>query len=221
MKSILTLSAIIITTIFFTSCRKDAMIGRGSVESETRTLSDFTSIDADGSTDIDIYPSSTNRVIVTGYGNLIGVYETDVRGNTLHLGFKNGYWNIRNNNIKVTVYTTDVNSVHLNGSGKVYIHPDMNSSTMSVDVNGSGDVTIEDNDFTRFDCDVNGSGAINARQASCDQVYADISGSGDIDVTVNDLLDVKISGSGSVDYWGTPEVVNTDISGSGKVNKKN
>jgi hypothetical protein len=221
MKSIITLSAIALSTVLFASCTKESLRGHGSIESETRTLSTFSSIEADGSTDIDVYPSSENKVIVTGYANLIGVYETDVRGNTLHLDFKRGYWNIRNNNITVAVYTTDVNSVHLNGSGKIYIHDNIASSTMSVDVNGSGDITVGSNNFTRFDCDINGSGSIKARNADCDAVYADVSGSGDISVTVNELLDVKISGSGSVDYWGTPEVVNSDISGSGKVTKKN
>ncbi len=221
MKSIITLSAIALSTVFFGSCTKESLRGRGSIESETRTLNTFSSIQADGSTDIDVYPSNENKVIVTGYGNLIPVYETEVRGNTLYLDYKRGYWNIRNNNITVVVYTTDVNSIHLNGSGKIHIHEDMTSSTMEVDVNGSGDITVDDNDFTRFDCDINGSGSIKARNASCDDVYADVSGSGDISVTVNDLLDVKISGSGSVEYWGSPEEVNSDISGSGKVTKRN
>ena len=217
MKNVITLSIIALSTIFFTSCRKTTMRGHGSVESETRTLATFNSIQADGSTDIEVYPSDNNRVIVTGYGNLIPIYETDVRGNTLYLDFKRGYWNIRNNNIKVTVYTTDMSSLHINGSGKVTIHESINSNTMDIDINGSGDVYIGQNEFERFDCKVNGSGSIKARSASCDAVYAKISGSGDIEVTVNEVLDAKISGSGNINYWGTPEVVNTDISGSGKV----
>lgn len=221
MKNVITLSIIALSTVLFTSCRKNSLRGHGSIESETRNLSSFTSIQADGSTDIEVYPSSTNKVIVTGYGNLIPIYETEVRGNTLYLDFKRGYWNIMNNNITVTVYTTDMSSIHLNGSGKVHIYDGMTSSTMEVDVNGSGDVQVDDNNFQRFDCKVNGSGAIKARNADCEAVYANISGSGDIEVSVSELLEAKISGSGNIDYWGTPEVVNTDISGSGKVTKRN
>jgi hypothetical protein len=222
MKRSLTLSLIALSTVlFFSSCRKHALAGSGSTGSETRSLDNFSTIQADGSTDIEIHPSNTNKVVVSGYENLIPYYETEVRGNTLHLDFKEGYWNIRNNNIKVTVYTTDASAVRLNGSGKVMMHAGLSTNTMDVDISGSGDVYIDDNNFSRFDCRVNGSGSIDARNANCDEVYADISGSGDIDVTVNDVLDAKISGSGSVDYWGSPEVVNTDISGSGEVTKKN
>ncbi|MBL7719928.1 MAG: DUF2807 domain-containing protein [Flavipsychrobacter sp.] len=222
MKRIVTFSAIVLSTaVLFGSCRKNSMVGRGSVESETRTLSSFTSIEANGSTDIEIYASNTNKVIVTGYGNLIPIYETEVHGKTLHLEFKEGYWNIRNNNIKVTVYTTDMNAIHLNGSGNVNIHEDMNAHSMEVDVNGSGNIYIDNNKFDNFDCKINGSGNVKARAAECDDVYAKISGSGDIEITVNDLLDARISGSGDIDYWGSPEVVNTDVSGSGKVTKRN
>ncbi len=220
MKNVITLSIIALSTILFTSCRKNSLRGHGSIESETRQLSTFSSVQADGSTDIDVYPSSTNYVVVTGYGNLIPVYETEVRGNTLYLDFKRGYWNIMNNNIKVTVYTTDMSAIHLNGSGKVHIHENMTSNTMVADINGSGDVRVDNNQFDRFDCDVNGSGSIKASSADCKAVYAKISGSGDIEVSVSEVLEAKISGSGNIDYWGTPEVVNTDISGSGKVTKR-
>ena len=34
-------------------------------------------------------------------------------------------------------------------------------------------------------------------------------------------LDVKISGSGDVNYWGAASITNADISGSGKIKKNN
>lgn len=219
MKSFITVSLLALSTLFVTSCRKGAIRGHGSTESETRYLDNFSTIVASGSSDIEVYPSSENRVIVTGYANLVPVYRTEVRGNTLYLDFEPGYWNVMNNNIKITLYTTDMDAVRLSGSGKVYIHDDLAANSMELNVSGSGDITIDHNEFERFDCKISGSGKVNARYASCDNVYAEISGSGDLDVTVNHLLDAKISGSGSVDYWGSPEVVNTDISGSGKVRK--
>jgi hypothetical protein len=220
MKRFVTFTLIAVTTLFATSCRKGALRGHGNIESETRDLNSFSTIVASGSTDIEVYPSSENKVIVTGYANLVPVYGTEVRGNTLYLDFEPEYWNVMNNNIKVTLYTTDMNKVRLSGSGKVHIYEGLAANTMEIDISGSGDVTVDDNEFETFDCKVSGSGTINARYAICDEVYANISGSGDLDITVNELLEAKISGSGSIDYWGTPEVVNTDISGSGKVTKK-
>ena len=221
MKRFVTFTLIALTTLLATSCRKATLRGHGNIESETRDLSTFSAIVASGSTDIEVFPSSENKVIVTGYANLVPIYRTEVRGNTLYLDFGPEYWNVMNNNIKITLYTTDMNAVRLSGSGKVHIHEGLAANTMEIDISGSGDVTVEDNEFDTFQCKVSGSGAVNARYAVCDEVYAEISGSGDLDITVNELLEAKISGSGSIDYWGTPEVVNTDISGSGKVTKKN
>src|ERR1043165_311764 len=123
MKIIATFSIIILTSLTLISCHKHALRGGGSTGSETRELASFTNVEANGSTDIEIYPSTSNRVVITGYENLIPAYETDVRGNTLHLEFKREYYNVMNNNIKITLYTTDMNAVSVNGSGKVYIYP--------------------------------------------------------------------------------------------------
>ena len=79
MKRIVLLSIIAAATVSFTSCRKHSLRGEGSTTSETRDLASFTSVEANGSTDIEIFASSENKVIVTGYSNLIPVYETKVK----------------------------------------------------------------------------------------------------------------------------------------------
>ncbi|HYD20699.1 MAG TPA: DUF2807 domain-containing protein, partial [Flavipsychrobacter sp.] len=192
MKRIATFALIALTTLFATSCRKATLRGQGNIESETRNLSSFTTIVASGSTDVEVFPSSENKVIVTGYANLLPIFRTEVLGNTLYLDFEPEYWNVMNNNIKITLYTTDMDAVRLSGSGKVHIHKELAANTMEIDISGSGDVTVDHNEFDTFHCKVSGSGTINARHAACDEVYAEISGSGDLDITVNELLEAKI-----------------------------
>ena len=170
MKRFVTFTLIALTTLLATSCRKATLRGHGNIESETRDLSTFSTIVASGSTDIEVFPSSENKVIVTGYANLVPIYRTEVRGNTLYLDFEPEYWNVMNNNIKITLYTTDMNAVRLSGSGKVHIHEGLAANTMEIDISGSGDVTVEDNEFDTFQCKVSGSGAVNARYAVCDEV---------------------------------------------------
>lgn len=219
MKRIIVLSLIAAATVSFTSCRKHSLRGEGSTTSETRDLAAFTSVDANGSTDIEIFASSQNKVIVTGYSNLIPVYETKVKNGRLTLEFDDKYINVKNNNIRVKLYTTAMSDIDLNGSGNVNIYEGMKASTMRVSINGSGIIDVAQNSFDAIYYKVNGSGDINGRSSEAGYVDADISGSGNIDVTVHNKLDAKISGSGSIDYWGSPAEVNTDISGSGKVRK--
>lgn len=218
MKTIVTLS-IAFCLLAFTSCRKYGLIGEGQVISETRTVPSYTSVNADGDVDVEIYQSNENKVIVTAYQNLIPVYETNVSGNTLSLHFKNGYWNVRHNNVHVTVYSTDVNNVIVNGSGKVVVKDGIKSKSMNARISGSGDITINENRFESMNLKISGSGNIKSRLAASDYVRAEISGSGGIETTVEQTLSAKISGSGDIDYWGNPVVSEANISGSGKIRK--
>lgn len=206
-------------TLVTTSCNKHRLRGEGDSGSETRTPGSFTSVIADGSTPVDVYPSTEDRVVITGYNNLIGIYETNVSGGTLRLKFKDNYINIRNNNLSVAVYTKDMNSIKINGSGDVHLHSGLTSNAMVAEINGSGNVRIDENHFNNMGCNVNGSGDISAQPCIAQNVSTKISGSGNIRITAEKTLSVRISGSGNVDYWGNPQLTEVNISGSGKVIK--
>jgi hypothetical protein len=219
MKNILSITIIALSLLTTTSCRKHSLRGEGATVSETRSLSSFEHVQADGDIEVTVIPSTSNKVIVSGYHNLVPVFETEVRGRTLHLRFADEKYNVRNNNISIILYTTSMTGFTINGSGEASIREGLEVGDMDLEVNGSGDIDIEGSYFNTMRLKINGSGTINARSAETDIAYADISGSGNIELTVHEILDVKISGSGTVDYWGLPETVNTEISGSGKVKK--
>ncbi len=211
---------LLLSLLFTTACRKYRSVrGEGNVVTETRTLSTFDHVQADGDIDVTVIPSKYNKAVVSGYSNLVPIFETYVHNGTLRLKFTDDKYNIKNNNISVIVYTTDMTGYTVNGSGRVSIGDGLNASDLSLEVNGSGDIVVDENYFNTMRLKINGSGNIKARNAETDIAYAEISGSGNIELTVNELLDVEISGSGEVDYWGNPEEVNTDIAGSGKVRK--
>lgn len=218
MKKII-IAAIAFSTIVITSCHKERLKGEGSIISETRELSAFAEVVADGDVDMRIHPSTTNKVVLTAYQNLIPAFETNISGSKLKLKYKDEYINIKNNNMKIDLYVTDLSDVSINGSGKIVLQSSLPTRDLGVDINGSGNITIMDNDLYRLRCNINGSGNIDARNAISDHVSARISGSGEISVSVRTALDVDISGSGTVNYWGDSAVVNSHISGSGKVRK--
>ena len=216
----ITLFAALIACIAITSCTKKFIKGEGHVVTETRSLAEIDAVELNGSEDLQIISSTENKVEITGYHNLVPLYESYVRNGRLILQMDDDYINVRNNNIRVKLYTTGVNGIRINGSGDV-VAGDNIGIQMSTTVNGSGNISFGDNHFTSLDITVNGSGAIDARRAESETVYADISGSGDIDVSVTKYLNAKISGSGTIDYWGNPtDGVDTEISGSGKVRRQ-
>lgn len=220
MKNIIALAGLSILSLSITSCHKHVLKGEGNIESETRVLQDFSKIEADGSTTVTIVKDTEYKAIVTGYGNIIPVYETKVKGERLVLKYKNGYWNIRNSNITVEVHTPYVDKVSVNGSGNVELQGGFEQDNLTANINGSGTLDVLNNKYRNFNADVNGSGDIRAASAQCNIVDANISGSGTIEVYVLDHLNVDISGSGDVYYQGNP-TTNISISGSGSVQKRN
>jgi hypothetical protein len=63
---------------------------------------------------------------------------------------------------------------------------------------------------------ISGSGKYRGSDLESSDCEVDVAGSGAVVVRVSDLLDVEITGSGDVRYYGTPEVVES-ITGSGRL----
>src|ERR1044071_9449284 len=94
--------AALLSMMVFTSYRKHTLVGEGPLIDETRELAAFDEVQADGSLDVVVYPSTSNKVVVTGYHNLVPIFETDIVGGKLRLSYPDKYYNIRHNNIRVT-----------------------------------------------------------------------------------------------------------------------
>lgn len=220
MKQVAVLLALAISTISVTSCRKHVLKGGGSVITETRSLADYDEIIADGSLDIEVLPSNKDEVRLTGYQNLVSAFKTDVSNRRLYLEYDDQYINIKQDNVKLTIYTTDMTVFTLNGSGNVVIPQGANTRYLELKINGSGNIRLSGGDsLSTLKINVNGSGNVYTKDTDADNVNADISGSGDISLTVHKILNAKISGSGNINYWGNPPTVKIDVTGSGDVRK--
>ncbi|RYZ51886.1 MAG: DUF2807 domain-containing protein [Sphingobacteriales bacterium] len=208
--------------MLFSSCyyERYTLRGEGETISETRDLPAFRGFEANGDIRVEVYPATRNRVVVTGYQNLVREFETDVNSGLLRLQFDDEYRNIRNNNIVIRLYTSSLESVYLNGSGDVKVHAGQEGERIEAIVNGSGVVDLGDNVYYEADLKVNGSGYINSRGVEADDVYAEISGSGNMDLTARRYLFGRVYGSGTINYWGNPAEQNVSVSGSGRIRKK-
>ncbi len=99
------------------------------------------------------------------------------------------------------------------GSGNMDLYVD--TDNLDVFVSGSGDIYLEglaDN----TDLTLSGSGWAKMFNLSADFSDVRISGSGSAEVTVDNDLDVIISGSGDLYYKGHPQI-SSQVTGSGKV----
>ncbi|HEX2968217.1 MAG TPA: head GIN domain-containing protein [Bacteroidales bacterium] len=219
------------------SCLKEwiGLEGSGQVLSEERSVSGFKNIELDISADVEVIYDSLFSVEVSDYENLLEYISTEVKGDNLLIRHYPRNLNIRHSTAKLRVSMPSLNSVTMNGSGKISVMSGYNQ-LQSVNISGSGEISaLEPFNTLSLTVDIDGSGKFLAA-GKADQLNINISGSGDIDcfgleaqrttchisgsgdafVNVVRHLDVNISGSGNTVYMGNP-TISSKISGSGKV----
>jgi predicted small secreted protein len=216
MKTLFTLLA---SALLLASCNKTSIRGSGNTITETRTVQAFTGVKVQGSFTVDIRKGNQPKVEVKGYENLVSIFQTFISNGTLVLKFNNDYYNIRNNNITVLIEVPDIEHVIVDGSGTVGVS-NLNGNSFTATINGSGTVNSLNCSYVNARYSVNGSGDIHAAQIAAVNADVDVNGSGKVDVFCSQKLKATIHGSGDINYWGNPQVVETNVSGSGRVRKK-
>lgn len=234
MKQLLSL-VVIALIILATGCKK--VFPDGPAVEESRTVGDFTRVEAAFSGNVEFVQHASKSVTVKAADNLQSYIITEVKGNTLvlktkpNVDIKGGSVTIYVSNPAMTgatisgsgniSFNTDINTTSLDlrvsGSGNIYA-PKLTATNLEAEITGSGDITIEGGAISTQDIRITGNGDYNTQQMRSEQAKVKVSGSGEAKLWADNKLDVQISGSGDVWYAGTPSI-NTSISGSGKVRK--
>jgi hypothetical protein len=209
--------------------------GSGRVISQDREVSDFNSVSIDGSANLYVTQGSEQSLRIEAEDNLLPIIKSKLEGRKLVIENKRCMRNTRPVNIYVTMQdihgidiygsskiigetkiSTDELNINISGSGKANL--DIEANRINTRISGSGDMAFSGK-ATDFDVKVSGSGNISARNLLTDNADISVSGSGDCIISVKEQLDVTISGSGSVKYYGKPGRVSSNISGSGKLRR--
>ena len=225
---------LIAATGIITSCSSD-IFNSGELEIEDRIINeDYDGVNIDGAIDLYVVQGQDYDLRVEAGSRKMKFISTEVSNGILYIEEENN--NVSNDKqTKVYISKEFLNQIHLDGSGDVQAldletdHMDLKihgsgdmelelegTQTLEIDIDGSGDISLEGNAGTAI-WNIDGSGDIDGRDFPVEDAFINIEGSGDIFVNVSNLLDVTIEGSGDVLYLGSPNVINTDISGSGSV----
>lgn len=212
-------AVVFISAFLFSSCKKEVIRGKGDIVSQERAVSNFSRIKIKGITDVTVVQGSSFRVTVSDYENLVNEIETSLSGEELTIGYNRDVW-VTKGNSKATITMPSLKGVRVDGSGDFIIDgPFTGTNFFSVQINGSGNVNINNAVVDEADIHISGSGDVKNFGLQCKKATVKISGSGNAELTVSEFLDVRIDGSGDVYYKGNASV-NTRINGSGKVVKR-
>ena len=139
---------------------------------------------------------SLNQVDIKGSADVY--LKGTIKGNDLNLNIT-GSGDIEAENLQYTNIFALVK-----GSGDM---KNVKATTVLSEVNGSGDINMKGS-AQKATLTVNGSGDISAEKLAATNVVATVAGSGDIVCYASRQLDARVSGSGDIEYKGSPSVVN-------------
>ena len=143
---------------------------------------------------------------------------SEVSDGTLILGSKSNAEIIPTKPISYSLTVKDLTGLAVSGSGSVTMSK-LATPALSTDISGSAAITASGTADDQ-DLKISGSGRFEAEQLRSKTVKVDMSGSGIASVYASDVLDIQMSGSGTLTYTGDPKQLTQQISGSGKLIKK-
>lgn len=169
--------------------------GKGTIETETITLSGFTGIDLRMVADVNVSTGRSSYIDFTAYENILEHMNARVVDNILILEFDKNISVNSDEKIRIDISMPVLDEVYLKGVGDIYIHGPAQDQ-LNVMIDGVGDIDAFNLPVKHSDIRVNGTG--------------------DVKVKVSEALDVIINGIGNVYYKGSPSIT-SKINGIGKL----
>lgn len=194
----------------------EIVTGSGNMTSDARQVSDFTRVELNGVGSLKITQGEQESLHIEGDDNILPLITTDVKDGALIIGIKKGYTVKPTASLTYNLTVKDLEQVELNGLGDVSMN-DLQTDAFSIYVRGSGNADIENLTANTLRVEITGLGDITV-SGTVDSQTVVISGSGNYkakDLSSKDA-EVKISGLGSARLR-VSENLDARISGAGSI----
>lgn len=232
---------LLITVLLTTLCvpaqkwNKKGIKGNGEITTKTITTADYDKIKVAGSMNVTLIKGTEGSIQVTTDSNLQEYIKVASNDGVLSIAMKTKGWFRTKKGIQITVPFKDISEVSLAGSGDIVTNATIQSNSFTTKMAGSGDIELAvaaetvtaklsgsgdikltgtTNDFS---AKLSGSGDIDGRGLKANITDAAVAGSGDIDVYARKSIKARVSGSGEINYTGSPENVDKKTNGSGRI----
>lgn len=210
----------------------------GITKVSTKEVSAFDKVEIDGAIDVIVNIGNRSEVVIKADSSIMPYIVTEVKDRELKIYNKDdfGFYNYKNNKILVTITTPSILELESSGACDVTIN-DLKTDMFKVSLSGACDLigSFECNvlDFESSgssdsklkgkvkDCNIELSGAsdIKALDLEVDNLKIEGSGSSNVEITVQNSLEVELSGASELRYKGEPKYIKTDMSGVSNLTK--
>jgi hypothetical protein len=208
-------SLLISCSVISVACVFDSVAGSGKIITEPRTVSGFSDVSLSGSGTVIIEQTGIESLAVTTDDNLLPYIKTEVKGNTLELGFQDSMTHLSpTHDIVFRLTAKTLEGLDVSGSGEVDAKG-LDPDHLRIKISGSGKVSARGS-ASDLDLRISGSGGYRGEDMRSKRATIHISGSGGAVIAASETLQADVSGSGSIEYIGDPQVTR-HVSGSGSV----
>ncbi|MGC4028349.1 MAG: head GIN domain-containing protein [Steroidobacteraceae bacterium] len=188
----------------------------GPEVTQQRDIGAFDAIDLRGAGDLDVHIGPAAPLRVTGTARALANLETRVRGNTLMIQQKGGwFWLPSSSDVEIHVTLPQLSSVILNGAGDVDIG-NLAGGELALTLQGAGNLEAEGRVDT-LRARINGAGNMDLSDLAAQDATVSVNGAGNLRINATASLAATVNGVGSIRYRGKPAKVDTTINGVGSI----
>lgn len=211
---------VLVLALILAGCGLNVVDGSGRIMTASPAVSGFEAVTLAGNGLIILSQGQSEALTIEADDNILPHIETQVRNGVLIIGYDDQDWNTfyrPSQPIRFNLTVKDLTALNVSGSGEIR-GANITTDRLELNLSGSGHVAIESLEATDLTVDVSGSGEIDLA-GRVDRQTVELAGmgayrAGDLDSRVTR---VTVSGSGQATVW-AQERLTIDVSGSGQVN---
>lgn len=212
------LAACLAALSLFGGCSFNSGIrGSGIVKTEYRAVSNFSSISSESVGRVTVQQTGKESLTITAEDNILPLLKSYVADNVLYLTTEKDTHFRPTKSIEFVLEVKSLESLNIKGVGSVEVK-NIQGKRLSISLHGVGSMTISGN-VDVLELNLSGVGSFHGEEFKTKQARVRNSGVGSAVVNVSDHLDATVSGVGSVEYIGSPEVQKS-VKGVGTFKKR-
>lgn len=199
-------------------------------------IGEFESVNMNGPFKLVLYKSDSHQAHIEAFTGIHEYIDMKTEGGVLKIGWKNKPKNMKGGDIEIRVPFQHINNIALIGSGDVIAQDEIETTNLTLTIQGSGDFNLAvktetlvamvsgsgDMSLTgstnKLSASVMGSGDIEAKKLKSKTATAALNGSGNVEILCEETVDAMLQGSGDIIIAGKAKV-NQSIQGSGNITK--
>jgi hypothetical protein len=196
-------------------CHVGGIMGNGHIVTDTRPVTDFSEIEADGGFQIE-WRNGPPSLAITTDENLLQYITTGNEDHRLRLHSRGNMWS--SHGVKVAISSPNRAGAKLTGAAKLTANQ-LSGRSFAVESTGAAKVYL-DGAVDDLITDMTGASKLEADKLQTKTAEISSTGASKAEVAVSESLKVSITGAGKVVYSGNPPTVEKHVSGAGSVRHK-